>query len=164
MKNLAYRREVALMHIPGTDFVSITTQDNPAAVEFDFHPAWEKFKALEEKPPCIFMFHTHPPGFDDMSSTDRNMVHGWNTAFGVPVAFLICQEGKLNAWIHDQGKSDFRGFLVSENDALVSMLQFLSVLPNPPTKTQINAAEEICRTYLGLLWKEFSTETASQKN
>jgi hypothetical protein len=84
---LSFNREVSCFSTPEDGIISITTSNSSGAVEFDFFTIWEYFKKNRPKEVC--MIHTHPDGIDHISSIDRNMVHGWVLALGVPILFVI---------------------------------------------------------------------------
>jgi len=85
--NLNFQREVSCFVTQEDGVISITSNNSAGAVEFDFFTIWEYFK--KNKPKEVCMIHTHPNGIDCMSSTDRNMVHGWVLALGIPILFVI---------------------------------------------------------------------------
>ena len=57
------------------------------SVEFDFFKVWERWK--QTKPSSMIMFHTHPTGFTNASSTDYNMLSGWSLAFPIKIYFGV---------------------------------------------------------------------------
>ena len=85
--NLSFQREVSCFATKEDGIISITSNNSAGSVEFDFFTIWEYFK--KNKPKEVCMIHTHPNGVDFMSSTDRNMVHGWVLALGIPILFVI---------------------------------------------------------------------------
>ena len=144
MLNKTYQREVACCWVPCTDFISITTDNNPGAVTFDFFSIWEYFKKLEVKPLCLVMLHSHPPGIHYMSSTDINMVDAWHKAFGIPIIYGIIVDGYTHIWDCEK-TNKYLGVLSSHQDyenyesfIIPAVLEFLSYKPESFEENQIS--------------------------
>lgn len=92
--SLSYNKETAcFLEGDNKRILSLSTSNNPVAVAFDWGEIWPKIKELEHYPDEFSMIHTHPPGMENMSSVDRNMVHGWVQGLGRPIWFaIICEE------------------------------------------------------------------------
>ena len=86
-----FQREISCLGWPGAGIVSLTSDGVTGEVNFDFVTAWVRF--MKERPKSVVMIHTHPPGMDEMSPTDWNMVHGWRIGFGVPVWYIVVTNG-----------------------------------------------------------------------
>lgn len=98
-ENLSYNKETAcFLEGDNNEILSISTSNNPASVAFDWEEIWPKIKALKSYPEEFIMIHTHPPGMEEMSSIDRNMVHGWVRALGRPIWFSIICERKFHLY------------------------------------------------------------------
>ena len=97
-KDLSYNKETACFLVGGGTILSLSTLNQPAAVAFDWEKIWEKVKGLDHYPDVFYMIHTHPPGMEDMSPIDRNMVHGWVQALGKTIRFAILCEGKYHLY------------------------------------------------------------------
>lgn len=105
---LSYNKEVACFLDGDKNILSLSTSNNPAAVAFDWDLIWEKVKSLEVYPTEFSMIHTHPPGMENMSTTDRNMVHGWVQGLGRPIWFAIICEDKCHLYLCDKFEKKVR--------------------------------------------------------
>lgn len=144
-----FQREVACLLIPGTDFVSITTNNNPGAVEFDFFRLWEYYKENKKHITSISLIHTHPPGFDEMSITDRNMVDGWYKAFSnLRIEYSIIQNNLETFYRHKNNNP----FKFKPTDSVAQTLMFLSYKQENPTESELKLFEELCQTAIHMGW------------
>lgn len=107
-QELSYNKEVACFLDGDRKILSLSTSNNPSAVAFDWDSIWEKIKSLEVYPNEFSMIHTHPPGMENMSSTDRNMVHGWVQGLGRPIWFAIICEDKCHLYLCDKFEKKVR--------------------------------------------------------
>ena len=89
-----YRREVACFLDGEMNVLSLSSSNCGVEVEFDWFSIWDKIKSLKKYPSQVFMIHSHPPGFNRMSHTDRNMVNGWVAALGIPIWYVIFVDGE----------------------------------------------------------------------
>jgi proteasome lid subunit RPN8/RPN11 len=70
------------------------------SVEFDWERAFNK---------CIFgWFHTHPSGFDNLSSRDEKTMKGWVIAMGRPLLCGIGVDGVEKWWLYSRETNDTR--------------------------------------------------------
>jgi len=93
-----FKREVSCFLIPNNKVLSVTTNNSGGYVEFDFFSIWSQLKQIEHDDVC--MIHTHPSGFPVMSSTDKNMVHGWAQAIGKPIYFIILSDNNVTCYYY----------------------------------------------------------------
>ena len=96
--SLHFTREVSCFATIENKIISSTTSQSGGAVEFDFFSIWEFLKAQPKMPEQVFMIHSHPEGFNRMSSIDRNMVYGWCLALYVPIWFLVLTEKEVTTY------------------------------------------------------------------
>jgi hypothetical protein len=78
--------------LPEQGIISATTNQSLGAVEFDWFVIKDAIWKLREKniyPQSAYMLHTHPMGFNLMSSIDKNMVYGWVAALWMPIFFSV---------------------------------------------------------------------------
>lgn len=100
----SYRREVCMIYA-NKEVISMTSINNPGLVEFDWWAVFNKLLDGDELVIDTFtygypsMIHTHPPGHVNMSSVDRNMVHGWCMALGVPIRYFIMSDTSFHLYI-----------------------------------------------------------------
>ena len=107
MKEITYQREVSCFLVPDYGILSVTTNNESCAVEFDFFTIWEKIKKIgQENYKFVWMLHSHPPGIDTMSSKDSNMVYGWVQAIGKPILFSIITENKVTNYMCKRDKNN----------------------------------------------------------
>ena len=100
MSEFTYQREVSCFLVPDYGIMSITTNNQSRAVEFDFFSIWEKLKKIDQNNyKFVWMLHSHPPAMDVMSSQDANMVYGWVQAIGKPILFSIITEHKVTNYL-----------------------------------------------------------------
>lgn len=100
--SLRFSREVSCFAIPGEGIISTTTNDSQGGVEFDWFTIKDRIWKLKSQgidPREAYMLHTHPMGYNRMSGIDRNMVHGWCTALGIPIWFLVLTEEEIAFYI-----------------------------------------------------------------
>lgn len=104
--SLGFSREVSCFALPLAnkalnEVISITSNDSAGSVEFDWFTikdaVWNLRKTNEVK--AAYMLHTHPMGFNRMSTIDRNMVHGWCIALGIPIWFLVVTEEEIATYL-----------------------------------------------------------------
>lgn len=89
-----YRREVACFLDSEMNILSLSSSNCGAEVEFDWFSIWDQIKSMKKYPSQVFMLHSHPPGYNRMSPTDRNMVNGWVVALGIPIWYIILVDGE----------------------------------------------------------------------
>ena len=89
-----FRREVACFLDGEMNIVSLSSENCCVQVSFDWEKIWSCIKPMNPRPHQVFMIHSHPPGCNGMSSTDRNMVHGWVSALGIPIWYIILVNGE----------------------------------------------------------------------
>lgn len=82
-----YKQEVAAFVVNNLGVISMTTNNSPGGVAFDFFDIWEQIRDTGYT--SVVMIHSHPPGHNRMSLTDKNMVYGWVQALGVPIIYVI---------------------------------------------------------------------------
>jgi hypothetical protein len=100
--SLDFSREVSCFSIPSYGIVSATSNNSAGSVEFDWFTVKDqiwKLKAEGNDPKEVYMLHTHPMGYNRMSSIDRNMVHGWCLALGIPIWFLVITEEEIATYL-----------------------------------------------------------------
>ena len=100
--SLRFSREVSCFVLPEQGIISTTTNHSSGSVDFDWFTIHDKIWALKTEnkaPECVYMLHTHPMGYNQMSSTDRNMVYGWVAALWIPIWFLIVTEEEVATYI-----------------------------------------------------------------
>lgn len=100
--SLGYSREVSCFAVPNHGIISTTSNDSAGSVEFDWFTIKDKIWELKKNgndPEVVYMLHTHPPGLNRMSSTDRNMVYGWAMALGIPIWFLVVTEDEIATYL-----------------------------------------------------------------
>lgn len=143
--NRVFKREVACLGFSGTDFVSITTNNTPGAVEFDFFRAWEYYKANKGQIKDVVMIHTHPPGFDSMSSTDVNMLDGWLKTFkGLDIFYCIQQPEFTNIFTNGNNvdsinRKDYGNF----QKLVATILDYLSYKEEDVKESEIEFFEQL---------------------
>jgi len=101
--SLSFCREVSCFMTPKQGLITLTTDDSGGAVELDFFKIWQAIKDGEKNSHC-FMIHTHPPGCEGMSGTDRNMVYGWCQALPMPIHYIIITQQMTHYWICQKNK------------------------------------------------------------
>jgi hypothetical protein len=95
-----FSREVSCFALPEKGIISVTTNNSAGGVEFDWFSIKDKiWKANGIEPEVAYMLHTHPPGYNRMSGIDKNMVHGWCLALGIPIWFLVITEEEIAYYI-----------------------------------------------------------------
>lgn len=104
--SLSFEREVSCFALPEVGVISTTTNHSSGGVEFDWFTIKDKIWSLKSNslengyvPNIAYMIHTHPMGFNRMSSIDRNMVYGWCMALGMQIWFLVVTEEELATYI-----------------------------------------------------------------
>lgn len=141
MNIINYQREVACFGVPDYGILSITTDNNAGGVEFDFLTIWGHMKEIGlEKIPYVYMIHSHPPGHYYMSSTDRNMIHGWCQALNKPICFIIATDIGYTFYLcqcrHDKPSIVNRDNIdIALNDGLshvMSVIYYLSLIDAVP--------------------------------
>ena len=101
-----YRREVACFWTKETGILSMTTNNSAGVVEFNWFEVWCGIKPLYPRPECSVMMHSHPPGCDNMSGIDYNMVYGWVTALGMPIYYVIVLPTHYHGYICSKPSKD----------------------------------------------------------
>ncbi len=130
-KGQPFLREVSCCTIPGHGVLSITSNNTPGGVNFDFFTIWSKLKEIKHNQVC--MIHTHPPGHTHMSSIDYNMVFGWCQALGVPILYVIVTEKTIVAYFCTRSKDnkkvvDRKIVNVKYSNGFCSLIDFLREL------------------------------------
>ncbi len=90
-----FQREVCMLYSYKHGVIDVSTNNCAGSVGFNFEKAHESIIQKGLKPDILYMVHTHPHGFYRMSSIDKNMVHSWVIAFGIPIMFLIVCDDKI---------------------------------------------------------------------
>lgn len=103
--SLNFCREVACFLTPNQGLITLSTNNMSGGVELDFFKIWDVMRSGEKNPYC-FIIHTHPPGCDGMSGTDKNMVYGWCQALGIPIYYTIITENVIRCWLCIRDKSN----------------------------------------------------------
>ena len=99
--SLPFNREVSCFIVPKSGIVSATTNNSSGSVKFDWFTIKEAIWELKEKNQCpemVYMLHTHPKGFNRMSSIDKNMVYGWCMALAIPITFIVITEEEITTY------------------------------------------------------------------
>ena len=139
-----YLREVSCFVADGLGVLSITTDDNPGAVDFDFFGIWEAMKAAPEMPKKVYMYHTHPPEFAEMSSMDRNMVKGWATALAMPIDFVVISGAGMRLYRCLQGNVvEDKGFLENKNPNELFIVAVMCGLSRSPRACTDDELDEV---------------------
>ena len=81
-----FRREVSAFFVPGQRILSLTSDNTPGGVAFDFFSIKEQLWKMPYDNLC--MVHTHG-SLPEMSGIDWNMVYGWCMGFGVPIIYVV---------------------------------------------------------------------------
>ena len=129
--SLDFHREISCFAFPNVGIVSHTTNGSTGEVEFDWFSIKDRFFDLKNKnqtPQAAYMLHTHPMGYNRMSSTDRNMVYGWCLALWIPIYFMVLTEEEAVTYICsvNEKKKVERDLLdVSRHDDLCVELEVL---------------------------------------
>jgi hypothetical protein len=89
-----YQRETSCFYTPEHQFLSLSSDDSPGSVDFNWEKIWDKIRGSNIKPSCAYMVHSHPPCCYKMSSIDGNMVQGWRMALGCPIWFIVLSANK----------------------------------------------------------------------
>jgi hypothetical protein len=84
-----FLRETSAFVTKELGLISITTSDNPSAVNFGWEDIWHTIKSSNVKITAATMIHSHPDYIATMSSIDEDMVKGWRIALGIPIDFLV---------------------------------------------------------------------------
>ncbi len=92
--NSGFQRETSCFYTPEHNFLSLTSDDSPGSVDFNWEKIWGKIQDSNIKPSCAYMVHSHPPCCYEMSPTDKNMVQGWRMALGCPIFFSVLSANK----------------------------------------------------------------------
>ena len=96
--SLHFTREVSCFATIENKIISSTTNQSGGSVEFDFFTIWEFLKAQPKMPEQVFMVHSHPEGFNHMSSIDKNMIYGWCLALYIPIWFTIVTDKDVTTY------------------------------------------------------------------
>lgn len=93
-----YRREVSCIYLyrksrnnysnVSVKFLSMTSQNSPSHVDFDFFSAFNSLGELSNTYD-LHLFHTHPPDYLRYSAIDYSMMEGWKIGLGIPFYFHI---------------------------------------------------------------------------
>lgn len=93
-----YQREVSCIYLyrksrftctdVSVKFLSMTSQNHPSHVDFDFFSAFNSLGELSDTYD-LHLFHTHPPDYLRYSAIDYAMMEGWKIGLGVPFYFHI---------------------------------------------------------------------------
>lgn len=103
--SLDFSREVSCFALPYLGIISSTSNNSAGSVEFDWFTIKDKIWEVKKRENgdslinVAYMLHTHPPLLNRMSSIDRNMVHGWCTALGIPIWFLVITQDEVVTYI-----------------------------------------------------------------
>lgn len=124
----SFKREVSCFVAEGIGVIAISTQDCAGHVEFDFFSIWEALKAAPRMPKKAWMYHTHPPSCNQMSSEDANSIKGWVTALGIPIEMVVlpsveivrylCLKGNVINELCGVEVKEFEWFLIHLLDGL----------------------------------------------
>ena len=143
-----YRREVACFWTEATGFITFATLNSGGAVAFEHEVIWiNSLSAHSGKPSypkCAVMIHSHPPGFAQMSSTDRNMLDGWRKALGIPVFFIVVVEDCIHSYLCDKqdGKIVFDDLGIIPHNSLSALDQLLVYVLYGLSKAEVDLDTE----------------------
>jgi proteasome lid subunit RPN8/RPN11 len=154
--NLSFKREVSCFATPQDGIISITSNNSAGAVEFDFFTIWEYFKKYRPQEVC--MIHSHPNGMDHMSSIDRNMVHGWVLALGVPILFIIRTNKHRTEYLCDKSDNKVKIEEVTAEYSpssylLINTIYGMSKADNMPEDVIKNITNNIVEAEIKPLWQ-----------
>ena len=128
---MRFRREVACCILPEQGIISTTTDHNAGHVDFDWFEVKDRIWKLKEAgqaPDCVYMFHTHPMGYNKMSEEDITTAQAWAMALWIPIWFLVVTEEEVATYIctHNEQKKIERDLLdISKHDTLSVEMQVL---------------------------------------
>ncbi len=155
-EDLTFQREVCMLYSRKTGVIDVSTTNTAGSVGFNFDKAHERIVQQGMKPDVLYMIHTHPHGFYRMSSIDKNMVHSWVIAFGVPIMFLIVCDDKIiyNLCFKDSRTKkikQFELFCVSEKYNHIPACSLLVDLMYGMSKMENDLSEGFTNTVCSLL-------------
>jgi proteasome lid subunit RPN8/RPN11 len=78
-----------------TTGIGFCTQENYAAVEFDYKTVYEREDRYSD---VVGFYHTHPPGLNSMSQTDVDTMEQWAKCLGKSLICLIETDTQINGW------------------------------------------------------------------
>jgi len=152
--SLVFSREVSCFAILDEDVISATTNNSSSGVEFDWFSIKDKIWDLKSKnmePSVAYMLHTHPMGYNRMSTIDMNMVYGWCMALGVPIWFLVLTEEEVAFYIcslNQETKKIERDLVnLSKHEDLCCDLRTITNIIYGLSKTHNLTSEELKRVF-----------------
>lgn len=148
--NKIFYREVACILAPGTDFVSISTNNSPGFVEFDFFKIWNFYKEHRKDIKFLCLLHTHPFGLNRKSSIDENSLFGWVQAFNpLKINYSIIQPKLEIIYLADKPNEAIE---ITSSDTITDTLIYLSYKEQNPTSEELKFSEELCQTAIHMEW------------